>query len=144
MKYKTMKMVFFFIKNFFFYNTVFDDFSSNQTPPKIPRKREMTSLRIHSVVSFLFSFLGESSDTLAYFYLSDSRFTQQELPACKPILTPAWASSLIDLISRVKTISYCLQDLLLIAFQVITAYMLVAVVFIPIGLASLSASESVN
>ncbi|XP_020079951.1 ALA-interacting subunit 3-like [Ananas comosus] len=45
-----------------------------------------------------------------------SRFTQQELPACKPILTPAW---------------------------VITAYMLVAVVFIPIGLASLSASESV-
>ncbi|XAR54511.1 hypothetical protein NMG60_11029666 [Bertholletia excelsa] len=46
----------------------------------------------------------------------DSRFTQQELPAWKPILTPGW---------------------------VISAFLSVAVVFIPIGLASLFASESV-
>ncbi|KAG6743312.1 hypothetical protein POTOM_054266 [Populus tomentosa] len=45
-----------------------------------------------------------------------SRFTQQELPACKPILTPGW---------------------------VITSFIVVGVVFIPIGLASLYASEHV-
>ncbi|KAK9732991.1 hypothetical protein RND81_04G036400 [Saponaria officinalis] len=45
-----------------------------------------------------------------------SRFTQQELPACKPILTPAW---------------------------VITVFVAVGIVFIPLGLVSLSASESV-
>ncbi|KAG6620217.1 ALA-interacting subunit 3 [Carya illinoinensis] len=45
-----------------------------------------------------------------------SRFTQQELPACKPILTPKW---------------------------VISAFLLVSVVFIPIGVASLFASRDV-
>lgn len=45
-----------------------------------------------------------------------SRFTQQELPACKPILTPKW---------------------------VILAFLLVSVVFIPIGLVSLLASRDV-
>ncbi|XP_058226857.1 ALA-interacting subunit 1-like [Rhododendron vialii] len=45
-----------------------------------------------------------------------SRFTQQELPACKPILTPGW---------------------------VITAFICIGVIFIPIGLASLFASENV-
>ncbi|KAD3067016.1 hypothetical protein R6Q59_018845 [Mikania micrantha] len=45
-----------------------------------------------------------------------SRFTQQELPACKPILTPKW---------------------------VISAFVLVTIVFIPIGLASLLASRDV-
>ncbi|XP_010935326.1 ALA-interacting subunit 3 [Elaeis guineensis] len=45
-----------------------------------------------------------------------SKFTQQELPACKPILTPAW---------------------------IITSFALVGLVFVPIGLASLSASEQV-
>ncbi|KAF8390855.1 hypothetical protein HHK36_023154 [Tetracentron sinense] len=45
-----------------------------------------------------------------------SRFTQQELPACKPILTPKW---------------------------VISAFMLVSFVFIPIGVASLLASRDV-
>ncbi|XAR67248.1 hypothetical protein NMG60_11001932 [Bertholletia excelsa] len=45
-----------------------------------------------------------------------SRFTQQELPACKPILTPKW---------------------------VVSAFMLVSIVFIPIGVASLFASRDV-
>uniref|UniRef100_A0A5B6ZY11 ALA-interacting subunit n=1 Tax=Davidia involucrata TaxID=16924 RepID=A0A5B6ZY11_DAVIN len=45
-----------------------------------------------------------------------SKFTQQELPACKPILTPRW---------------------------VISAFMLVSMVFIPIGVASLFASRDV-
>lgn len=45
-----------------------------------------------------------------------SRFTQQELPACKPILTPRW---------------------------VISAFMLVSIIFIPIGVASLFASRDV-
>ncbi|ONI11825.1 hypothetical protein PRUPE_4G128200 [Prunus persica] len=45
-----------------------------------------------------------------------SRFTQQELPACKPILTPRW---------------------------VISAFMLVSIVFIPIGVVSLFASRDV-
>lgn len=45
-----------------------------------------------------------------------SRFTQQELPACKPILSHGW---------------------------VITAFVCIGVIFIPIGLASLFASEQV-
>ncbi|RVW88294.1 ALA-interacting subunit 1 [Vitis vinifera] len=45
-----------------------------------------------------------------------SRFTQQELPACKPILTPGW---------------------------VISSFIFVGIIFIPIGLASLFASERV-
>ncbi|KAF9597649.1 hypothetical protein IFM89_020409 [Coptis chinensis] len=46
----------------------------------------------------------------------NSRFTQQELPACKPILTPGW---------------------------VITTFIFVGIIFIPIGLASLFASQQV-
>ncbi|KAL3820887.1 hypothetical protein ACJIZ3_006792 [Penstemon smallii] len=45
-----------------------------------------------------------------------SRFTQQELPACKPILTPKW---------------------------VISTFLLISFIFIPIGLASLFASRDV-
>ncbi|MFS7952158.1 putative CDC50/LEM3 family protein [Helianthus anomalus] len=45
-----------------------------------------------------------------------SRFTQQELPAWKPILTPGW---------------------------VITSFLAIAFLFIPIGLVSLFASERV-
>lgn len=45
-----------------------------------------------------------------------SRFTQQELPACKPILTPQW---------------------------VISTFMLVSLIFIPIGVVSLLASNDV-
>ncbi|KAB1216857.1 ALA-interacting subunit 3, partial [Morella rubra] len=45
-----------------------------------------------------------------------SRFTQQELPACKPILTPKW---------------------------VISVFLLVSIVFVPIGVASLYASRDV-
>ncbi|XP_022735698.1 ALA-interacting subunit 3-like [Durio zibethinus] len=45
-----------------------------------------------------------------------SKFTQQELPACKPILTPRW---------------------------VISAFLLVSIVFIPIGVVSLFASRDV-
>ncbi|KAJ8773903.1 hypothetical protein K2173_009334 [Erythroxylum novogranatense] len=47
---------------------------------------------------------------------TDSRFSQQELPACKPILTPA---------------------------VVVSSFILVAVAFIPIGLACLFASDNV-
>ncbi|XP_073158779.1 ALA-interacting subunit 3-like isoform X2 [Henckelia pumila] len=45
-----------------------------------------------------------------------SRFTQQELPACKPILTPKW---------------------------VILTFLLVSAVFVPIGVVSLLASQNV-
>ncbi|XP_058096230.1 ALA-interacting subunit 3-like [Magnolia sinica] len=45
-----------------------------------------------------------------------SRFTQQELPACKPILTPQW---------------------------VISAFALISIIFVPIGVASLLASRDV-
>ncbi|KAH7404314.1 hypothetical protein KP509_15G020400 [Ceratopteris richardii] len=56
-----------------------------------------------------------------FFKISDilnagSAFTQQELPACKPLLTPKW---------------------------VITIFMLIGVVFIPIGVAALFASRNV-
>nr|APR63756.1 hypothetical protein [Populus tomentosa] len=45
-----------------------------------------------------------------------SKFTQQELPACKPILTPRW---------------------------VVSAFMIIAIVFIPIGIACLLGSRDV-
>ncbi|KAL5208416.1 hypothetical protein ABZP36_032851 [Zizania latifolia] len=45
-----------------------------------------------------------------------SKFTQQELPACKPILTPKW---------------------------VISVFLLVGIIFVPIGLVSLMASRKV-
>ncbi|XP_043688023.1 ALA-interacting subunit 1-like [Telopea speciosissima] len=45
-----------------------------------------------------------------------SKFTQQELPACKPILTPKW---------------------------VISAFTIVSIIFIPIGVAALLASQDV-
>ncbi|CAA6668648.1 unnamed protein product [Spirodela intermedia] len=48
--------------------------------------------------------------------LLHSRFTQQELPACKPILTPQW---------------------------VISAFAVVSIIFVPIGVASLLASRDV-
>ncbi|KAF5748000.1 ALA-interacting subunit 5-like [Tripterygium wilfordii] len=44
----------------------------------------------------------------------DSKFTQQELPACKPILTPGW---------------------------VVATFIIIGCVFIPISLVSLFASE---
>ncbi|XP_043717138.1 ALA-interacting subunit 5-like isoform X2 [Telopea speciosissima] len=50
------------------------------------------------------------------FFLVDSRFSQQELPACKPMLTPG---------------------------LVIMAFIFIGTIFIPIGLVSLFASESV-
>ncbi|KAI5057739.1 hypothetical protein GOP47_0027754 [Adiantum capillus-veneris] len=46
----------------------------------------------------------------------DSRFLQQQLPACKPLLTPGW---------------------------VITIYLLIGVIFVPIGVFSLLASKHV-
>ncbi|WVZ77697.1 hypothetical protein U9M48_025535 [Paspalum notatum var. saurae] len=45
-----------------------------------------------------------------------SKFTQQELPACKPILTPKW---------------------------VVSVFVLVGVIFVPIGIVSLRASQQV-
>ncbi|KAM7277090.1 hypothetical protein ACFE04_018956 [Oxalis oulophora] len=59
---------------------------------------------------------GSSSTTTHSKRPKYSQFTQQELPACKPILTPA---------------------------VVITAFIFVGVVFVPIGIASLLASEQV-
>ncbi|OIW11699.1 hypothetical protein TanjilG_12218 [Lupinus angustifolius] len=58
--------------------------------------------------------LGQGLDFVSK--LSDSKFTQQELPACKPILTPR---------------------------AVISAFLLVSVVFVPIGVVSLMASRKV-
>ncbi|XP_071722762.1 ALA-interacting subunit 3-like [Rutidosis leptorrhynchoides] len=62
---------------------------------------------------------GSSSDSVSKKHSKRpkySQFTQQELPACKPILTPG---------------------------LVITTFIVVGIVFIPIGLASLFASERV-
>lgn len=81
-------------------------------------------------------------------FSSDSRFTQQELPACKPILTPKW----VNIPGRLHV------PLILSAFieyipnnapsfislvQVIGTFLLVSVVFIPIGVVSLFASRDV-
>ncbi|KAK8608198.1 hypothetical protein V6N13_023628 [Hibiscus sabdariffa] len=58
-------------------------------------------------------------DRESAFYL----FTQQRLPACKPVLTPPWVSSSF--------------------LQVITIYLLIGFIFVPVGLVTLRASHSV-
>ncbi|KAG5015867.1 hypothetical protein JHK82_021547 [Glycine max] len=58
-----------------------------------------------------------------------SKFTQQELPACKPILTP-----------RAVTLP---TTIFVIRCIVISAFLLVSIVFVPIGVASLIASRKV-
>ncbi|KAJ8753374.1 hypothetical protein K2173_019773 [Erythroxylum novogranatense] len=74
-------------------------------------------LDLHDIVRFLSHYQIFRLCLIDEVLLSaDSRFTQQELPACKPILTPGW---------------------------VITALIFVGVVFIPVGLATFSASERV-
>ncbi|CAD6338759.1 unnamed protein product [Miscanthus lutarioriparius] len=50
------------------------------------------------------------------FLCTDSKFTQQELPACKPILTPKW---------------------------VVSVFFIVGVIFVPIGVVSLLAARDV-
>uniref|UniRef100_A0A3N7EDE0 Uncharacterized protein n=1 Tax=Populus trichocarpa TaxID=3694 RepID=A0A3N7EDE0_POPTR len=52
-----------------------------------------------------------------FHFLSDSKFTQQEHPAWKPIPTPRW---------------------------VVFAFVLVAIVFIPIDIACLTGSQDVS
>ncbi|KAH7859087.1 hypothetical protein Vadar_031417 [Vaccinium darrowii] len=56
-------------------------------------------------------------DRLWYYELQDSRFTQQELSACKPILSHGW---------------------------LITTFVSIGIIFIPIGLASLFALKQVH
>lgn len=45
------------------------------------------SRKLHGIINGL--------KRIAFTIFSDSRFTQQELPACKPILTPRWVSFII-------------------------------------------------
>ncbi|KAJ4974348.1 hypothetical protein NE237_007522 [Protea cynaroides] len=82
---------------------------------KIPKKKDLVEMTSKGAMSS-----GGGDDASAARRNSKkpqySRFTQQELPACKPILTPGW---------------------------VITIFIFVGIIFIPIGLASLFASERV-
>nr|GMC96865.1 ALA-interacting subunit 3-like [Ipomoea batatas] len=71
----------------------------------------MIAFLCHGNVFFIDDFV-----VFVLFCDSDSRFTQQELPACKPILTPAW---------------------------VIATFISIGFVFVPIGLVALSASQRV-
>eukprot|EP01018_Ginkgo_biloba_P030317 Gb_23087 [translate_table: standard] len=70
-------------------------------------------------------------EKLATFVLPDSRFTQQELPACKPLLTPGW-----DETNILELVLVCIDE-------VMTIFVLVGLIFIPIGVASLIASHKV-
>jgi hypothetical protein len=95
------------------------------------RRDELIFLRITTINTQLYT-----SNIL------DSRFTQQELPACKPLLTPGIVclNSSITLLIHFQNFVEFYECTL----QVIGIFALIAVIFIPIGLASLSASESVS
>lgn len=112
----------------------------------------LKSLRTKQVESFQFSV----HDNMFYFELRkfpfsifplDSRFTQQELPACKPILTPRWVRILSHFFIHMLILQLFKRDLGPMNYpfhlQVISAFMLVSIVFIPIGLVSLFASRDV-
>ena len=86
------------------------------------------------------------------FPFSDSKFTQQELPACKPILTPKWVILYFKYLQNLTcTLRFQIHehlrnqifDEIFVSLQVISAFMLVSIVFIPIGVASLFASREV-
>ncbi|KAH9612062.1 hypothetical protein KSS87_011913, partial [Heliosperma pusillum] len=83
------------------------------------------------------------------FDVLDSRFTQQELPACKPILTPRWVWRMNSAPSFLDCFYFTIQSpciptsTLSLLIQVISAFMVISVVFIPIGVASLFASRDV-
>lgn len=104
-------------------------------------------------IIFFFFYLS----TNIQFNSSDSRFTQQELPACKPILTPKWVRILqyfaklpiyvywIFLCTNWYCFFFPFPSLLGAYFmQVISAFMLVTLIFVPIGVASLFASRGVS
>ena len=78
------------------------------------------------------------------FYL----FTQQKLPACKPVLTPAWVSSQSNFTSKSSIIYhsslYLYFVVLTIPLQVITTFLFMGTIFIPVGLVTLRASRSVS
>lgn len=78
-------------------------------------------------------------------------FTQQSLPACKPVLTPTWVSfwMLPDLTRKSFVIFHyasIIMDLKcwLCLLQVITVFLLMGVLFIPVGLVVLHTSRSVS
>uniref|UniRef100_M8CJT5 ALA-interacting subunit n=1 Tax=Aegilops tauschii TaxID=37682 RepID=M8CJT5_AEGTA len=66
----------------------------------------------------------------------DSKFTQQELPACKPLLTPEIVTIRISDACLSSSFSCCTT-------HVIAAFALIGALFVPIGLASLHASRQV-
>ncbi|CAI0441956.1 unnamed protein product [Linum tenue] len=86
-------------------------------PPLPPLKNNLKDPNVYSFSLCQFIFLPCFPDEQSSeFSVVDSRFSQQELPACKFIVTPA---------------------------VVITTFVAIAIVFIPLGLASLFASDNV-
>lgn len=88
----------------------------------------------------------------SFFSLSDSKFTQQELPACKPILTPKWVSFTVCCYASNFTcifgkLAACVGKVLIeeaLSFlQVILTFLVVGIAFVPIGITSLLASRDV-
>lgn len=85
---------------------------------------------------------------IVHFNGSDSRFSQQELPACKPILSPGWVSILFSIrfgLFRPQSL-YSFVFFMLPSrfwFQVVSIFITIGIVFIPIGFAALFASERV-
>jgi hypothetical protein len=85
---------------------------------------------------------------VSFVQCADSKFSQQELPACKPLLTPKLVTipvtNLIFLQTYICSITRDLMRSLNVLTQVVAVFLIIAVLFIPIGLAALLASEKVS
>lgn len=72
------------------------------------------------------------------------QFKQQNLPACKPVLSPAWVSDSTSIILFPIYYLLCYLMIVISFLQVITTFLLMGVIFIPIGLVTLRTSHGVN
>lgn len=80
------------------------------------------------------------------------QFTQQNLPACKPVLTPQWVGKYLTVTIHLYVETMINQIIYLVLFncfvfcsqQVISILFVVGVIFIPVGLIFLHASQSVT
>ena len=73
--------------------------------------------------------------------LADNRFTQQELPSYRLLLSPGWVWLLCSPAVQAHLLHHCLQRA---RVQVTAVFFLLGLVFVPIGAGCLTAAASVS
>jgi hypothetical protein len=81
---------------------------------------------------------------LSFVFRADSKFWQQELPASKPVLTPKIVTIPITNLFDLQICICCTTHADMWTSQVVTVFLLIAFLFIPIGVVTLNASRQVR